>query len=515
MKGFIFVSVFVLFGLPFVQAAEEEPGWKFWGDLRTGLRAETFGGGDDWNGPIYEWKEGNYGGVPNGVWQWHKLDDREPYDPSISMWSWFMGNYIDVSARYSQRNYGLKTSIWFNFFRDNPLDLYSAYVWADFLDDTIRMSFGRMKHSQDKIWIAPGAWDADYNYSTGDGLRMEFKPVDGLNVGFLLSVPDINEFWTSKDKNPISEKYDNVYKDTTNPSGWMGDGKNAKLIDFLLNTGFGAKYEYDLFDIAAGLKLNSRADGLTDSEWGETYFAFALWQLYGGPDGVNSAGNLLDGLFSGYNTILPYLSYRGNEDTFNLMGGGMQAYVGFNLKIFGPLSFKAGGRFYNLGAFNEFGWIWLNQEIKYTKGLQTFGVDLHQRIFAMDNDKRTFALAYTDETHTELLDKKPVLFTFIPRWSAILTRNWFATLETPVKLWPNIVNFDVTVNPKIGYSFGESIMGKTLIIELSYLFNAIVFSKNSHGFSDNTDSSGAAIAPFRDSDPLIRNTVQINFQLVF
>jgi hypothetical protein len=531
MKKGIIAAVLILIGagMAFGQ------GWEFWGELATGLRIETFSGGEDWYGPDYQWKAVNEK-VPEGQWQWENMG-RRPYDASISMFNWFMGSYFEFSARYTRGNYGIKSTLWLNFFNkyerlnedgtittiNIPLEIWSIYGWLDLYYDQIRLTLGRMHHTSDKIWIAPGVWDADHNYSTGDGLRVEYKPaiVQGLNVGLALFIPDVEvqKVWPYGAANMFSGQRESVYKETTNPSGWMGDSKNSKLVDFLLNTGFGLQYESEKFNMAAGFKLDSKADMPSDSDWGETYFAFGIWQLWGGPEGAFNKANLLsDFPWRGYDVVFARDYWDGKKNTIELMSGGMQGYIGFDLNMFGPFRFKAGVRAYNLGCFDEYGWLWINQELTFTTMepmVATFGLDLHQRILVMDNVKREFALVYEDENHTKPSDKKPVLFTIIPRWDAFLTKFCYVGLNVPIKFWPGIVNIDLTVKPKIGYMFGDGLFGKTCYIELEYWFNYIVFSKYGNLFSEAGNGSGNAAAPYRDSDPLIRNTIQLQFKIVY
>ncbi|MCL2878986.1 MAG: hypothetical protein FWF29_01960, partial [Treponema sp.] len=74
----------------------------------------------------------------------------------------------------------------------------------------------------------------------------------------------------------------------------------------------------------------------------------------------------------------------------------------------------------------------------------------------------------------------------------------------------------ISVSPRIMYFPGQ-FLGKTLSIELQYFFNIMQFSKYGNEFTDNGYDSytGAGIAPFRDSQPLIRNVVQLQFGIQF
>ena len=538
MKKCISVIVLLLVGVSIVYAE-----WEFWGEFRTGLRIETIGGGEDWYGTNYVWRPVD-DRAPEGDWHW-AADGRRPFDPSISIFNYFMGNYIAASARWTRGVYGFKATLWFNIFRHrtfidgtgrevsiySPFDLWSAYMWLDVLDNQVRLTFGRMGCTRvDQVWVAPGTWDADHNFSLGDGLRIEIMPwmIEGLNFGVSLFVPNIHDdffhgrlFWTSGEPDIITGQLRNFYRLTTNPSGWRNDSINAKFRDFLLNTGFGMELDRDPFRVAAGFRLGNQALGLTDTEWSleETYFEFGLWQLFGWPAGVLDTAHLLaDFPFTEFNIFTEEHLRLGTANTLNLMSGGMSAYMGVHLRMFDPFHFQAGVRLYNLGAWREFGWMWLNQELSYSWGNHTLRLEAHQRIFTMDNNLRTFARVWVNDQSRLPEDlqegMKPILFRFVPHWSAMLTTNWFAVFETPVKFWPGIVDFDVRINPRVGYTVEGVIFGRTLIVELSYILSLIQFSDRSHFFSD-AGLGNAAQAPFRRPDLLIRNIIQLNFSVAF
>ena len=542
MKKKILLTILILF----IGMTAFAQNWEFWGELATGFRIEHFGGGEDWYGPKFEWVPKNVYN-PEGPWHW-ELTGRDPYDTSISMFNWFMGSYLEFSARYTRGNYGIKTTLWLNFFNNYPrhwgndkidlinlpLDIWSVYGWLDLYYDQLRFTFGRMWSSDDNVWVAPGVWDADHNYSLGDGLRIEYKPmlVEGLNVGVSMFVPPymMKDVWSYFDpqiegtngRNIFTGRWENVYQMTTNPSGWMGGSKNAKFRDFLRNIAFGMQYESETFNMAAGFKVNSRGEGLTDSDWGETYFGFAIWQLLFGPEGPFDSAHLLnlpyDFPWTGYDVILEQYRWAGRENTLELLKGGAQGYMGFDLNMFGPFRFKAGARIYNIGVLREFGWMWVNQELTYTTLeplVATFGLDLHQRIYFMDNATNEFARRYEDDHHTILSARKPILFTIIPRWDAFLNNFCYVGIKAPIKFWPGIINLDLTVIPKIGYMWGDGLFGKTCYLELEYWFNYIVFSKYGNFFSDAGNGRNDSSPPYRDSHPLMRHTVQINFKIVY
>jgi hypothetical protein len=143
---------------------------------------------------------------------------------------------LQLGGTYTQENYGAKFGA-----RFDPAALtafgggvsaklwgytYNAYVWAEFVNDIVKVSAGRI---DDGVWGTGGP--EDYTIK-GDGLRVEVAPITGLNLGLMLRAPVMS----------------------------------LTIKDFLSETAFGAKYEGgELFWIAGGLILDSQADGLQDA----------------------------------------------------------------------------------------------------------------------------------------------------------------------------------------------------------------------------------------------------------
>jgi hypothetical protein len=112
---------------------------------------------------------------------------------------------------------------------------------------------------------------------------------------------------------------------------------------------------------------------------------------------------------------------------------------------------------------------------------------MHQRLFGADNK------------FVELKDDKSVspYLTFKPYVSYALTDKWTVGLDVPVGIWPDIIDIDLGIKPKLSYKLGENAS-----INAFYLFDFVQPGKG--GDSD---------APKLDS--VTTNTVQIDFIWTF
>jgi hypothetical protein len=513
-KKLVLALVLALVGAGMVYAQN----WEFWGTLGTGLRVSTFGGGEDWDGPVYKakWTPKDPYTYEKGFYTWSKTAEQAPYAPAISLYNADDGTYLDVKGMYTGKNFGVYAGVRLQLFSEEPFQIHGLYGWMNFFNNALTVKLGRIQdhlnlargrgyiESLYPLWAAPGAKDCEYSYAEGDGLRIEYTGIKGLNVGVCFYVPSFAEdIYMEKDPYIFTGKPRNFYKQSMNPVGWMDYAKNATLEDFFMNTAFGMEYKSKGFDIAAGLKLDSKADGLTDSTWGDTYFGPGLWALFDGPDGPLKNNELL------------LLGDLDRDDIIYYLDKGMKAYAGFDFKMLKPWSIKAGGQIYNMGAFDEYGWIHLNQSIAYNLKWKFGAIKLSalQTIFNLPEDRKDgFCRAYEDEYHTpsKAIQSK-VVYTFVPEFSFFGSGHTLFSIDAPVTIWPNIVNYDISVRPRLIYFTGR-FLEKGLSAELQYNFNIIQFSKYSNGFEEGR-VAGRTI--YRDSDPLIQNTVQLQLRVSF
>ncbi|MCL2880976.1 MAG: hypothetical protein FWF29_12095, partial [Treponema sp.] len=429
MKKFLVVSFLVLICTGSVFAQK----WEFFGELETGLRLDTFGGGKDWYGPDYEWYDtGRKGGWDNNqpIWSWQEVGQK-PYAPTISLYNDYYGNYLDLKGLYTNKNYGIYGGVRLHLSEEQPVEITGLLGWVDLFKNAIRVKIGRIQDYDTglyPLWAAPGAKDCEYTYAEGDGVRFEFRGIRGLNAGVAMYIPQYDQMYIGDQKFMITSEYPNYYKQMATPTGWQDVGKNSLLEDFFSNTAFGMQFENRDIHVAAGLKLDSKADGITDSPMGSVYLGPSLWSLYDGPRGVKTA-MLLSAIPAGDN------AYYLNK--------GMKAYAGFDFKFLRPWDLKFGGQAYNLGAFNDYGWMQLNQYLSYSFKwkFSTLGLRMYQVLFFMNENDPNQKLGnyYANEYHNTKPLKSNVIYTFTPFFDFFQSGNILISFEEPFTIWPNIV----------------------------------------------------------------------------
>jgi hypothetical protein len=359
-----------------------------------------------------------------------QADDTGDTDPSMRMYNDDAGEEtrFDLDGSYTQDNYGvvfrLRTDTAISGYVGVemgdfnpplplamvPIEVNQAYVWADFLNNMINMKVGKI---DDSTWKTSG--DEGFHYSTGSGLRLEVKPMDGLNLGVFINGPSDN-YKSNKeiDGGVVTERY-------------------------LLETAFGVKYETETFNVAAGLKLDGKGDGLTTYE---SDYGFETTDV-GRPDS------------------------KPQEYDFDVENSekGMGAYVGFGVTPMKGFNANVEARFNNLGGYADYGWIWINETVSYavTEPIEV-GLVMHQRLFGED--------AFGTAT-----DANPYL-TFKPYVSYALDEKWTVGLDVPLGFWTDVIKYDIGVKPKLSYKVGENAS-----INGFYLFDIMEFD---HEGSEST-----------------------------
>jgi hypothetical protein len=330
------------------------------------------------------------------------------------------------------------------------VEVHQAYAWADFLDQVINVKIGSI---DDSAWNTGG--DEGFHYSTGKGLRLEVKPMEGLNLGLFLNGPN---------KDPIST------------AGWNGeDGKDSRAVvgesfilakEFLLETAFGVKYEGEPFYVAAGLRIDGKADNL-DTETFKT--AYSEYTTNNGTPAIVE-------------------SYAEGEGTDK----GLGIYAGFGVTAVPNLTAIVEARFNNVGGYADYGWIWINETFGYavTEQLEA-GLVMHQYLFGGDTFYEIITLK-DDKSVSPLLKFKPYV-------KYALNDSLTVGLDIPLAFWPDVIDYDIGVKPKISYKLGENAS-----INAFYLFD--ILQKGQLGYDDDV---------YKKPDSVIENTVQIDFIWTF
>ena len=356
---------------------EKEQGLKLGGALKTGIQFQTSNEKDAAGDELYE--------------------------PSIRMYNDDADKEtrFDLNGAFTKDNYGVVFRLRTNTVLSGPeVEVHQAYVWGDFLNQIINVKVGKI---DDSAWNTDG--DEDFHYSTGNGLRLEVKPIEGLNVGLFLNGPNgdaINTAWQNGNKFALDPQYDNS---TPTPQFTHSTFLLAK--EFLLETSFGAKYESDAFYVAGGLRIDGKADGLETIEF--------------------DAGTTNDYVTDDYDK-------------------GLGAYVGFGISAVENLTAVVEAKFSNLGKYAEYGWIWVNETLGYaiTEQLEV-GLVMHQYLFGEDN-----------KFITGSNDSVSPYFTFEPEVSYGLTDKWTVGVSAPVGFWYGIIDYDLGVKPKVSYNLGDN-----------------------------------------------------------
>ncbi|MDR2019182.1 MAG: hypothetical protein LBQ14_00265 [Treponema sp.] len=322
------------------------------------------------------------------------------------------------------------------------LKIYNAYVWADFFRDMLNVKFGII---DDAAWATEG--DEEFQVSNGAGLRIEVKPIPELNTGVFLALPDfINDAYARSE---------------------FGGLASAKLKHVLPEAAFGGRYEHDLFNIAAGFKLDGGGDGLVSGvkpligrgNWNNTYyhttdFTWYPYTLDGrGPQDTN-------------NMVSPkgrYLFHEKVENGSVSASAGIQAYLGFSIKTVERLKAVVEAQAYNLGDFNKAGFVWIDETGEYEIfSNMRAGMVLTQWIYG------SRIAAIDDSQDAEMVYPYAG---FRPYFEYDLTELLTVGGEIGFSFQPKWVDFEFSIKPKLSYKVGD-----TAVIGVYYMFDMFKYA---------------------------------------
>ncbi|MDR1373760.1 MAG: hypothetical protein LBJ24_02175 [Treponema sp.] len=288
--------------------------------------------------------------------------------------------------------------------------LYNAYAWADFARDLVNVKLGII---DDGVWKTEG--DEEFGVATGTGLRVEVKPIPGLNAGFFLTVPDADDYYGANTEDQQHNGFPYTHK-------WQY---------FLPETGIGGSYESDLFNVALGVKFDSNADG----------FAYE---------------NPVDGTGNGFNPNLEAIA-QGEDASFT---GGQRAYFGFSVKAVENLKAVFEGQFFNLGAYNDVGYTWLDEVIEYAVASNIkAGLVATQYFYAKP-------VAEDATTGSNAGDKAGVYLKFKPYGEFAINDAVAVGLELPFAFWKKVIKYQIGVEPYVTYRLAD-----TASVGLKYKFS--------------------------------------------
>jgi hypothetical protein len=216
------------------------PGLSVKAEVKTGLRVD---------GVTYTKDDGDAPGHADGT---SKEGDSISIDPSVYALSDDVGDGVpfraDLILEWTQGNVGLKTT-----FRYQPNSkegnlsagqlaqlsntVNTAFVYANLFDSKAKVTLGK---DIGKGWTTPLKVGSDDTDGFGlNGLRLEVKPIDGLNFGAAYGTGDLfNKAWVEKKTPQFTDK--------------TKIGENDQVRKFVV----GAKYATDNFSATLALLAN-------------------------------------------------------------------------------------------------------------------------------------------------------------------------------------------------------------------------------------------------------------------
>jgi hypothetical protein len=301
------------------------------------------------------------------------------------------------------------------------------------------------------VKIDDGAWtsmgDKDWNMAGGGGARLQIKPMTGLNVGFMLTLP--------------------------------GDGDRPfdnRLEYFLPETVIGAGYENDLVTFNAALKFDSAGDILTwndDMKWLSNANTGAGISLAAKappapamPDGDILMALMLDPIFTTFSTdvrsfftgLIPTSGGGGvplRLNGFASSADGASTQFGISVKAIPNLKLIAEGLFLNFPAWDRAGFGWTNETIEYGLGKIAVGAVLTQQFWGRYINYYSDAQASWDNAYRDV-DTMRGWYKFKPYVSYEVNDKLTAGLEVGAGFQVHYIDYDVNIRPKLSYKLGSN-----------------------------------------------------------
>jgi hypothetical protein len=395
----------------------------------------------------------------------------------------WMQNRADLYLDYSFMNYGAFLGLRAERFGPNSYDYGAiipryAFVYAN--AGWTKISVGKLYDELipvqgSKLWKTTGPGDA--HRFTDDGaysIRIETKPVEGLNVGLQWFFPAIDGFRVDGNDG-ISGAY----------------AKGLDETDAWKELGLGAQYSNSLFDAQLGVRFDSAVDRYNKLDTGPSGAGSYLIHYYGEakllaeqiPATASLASDMGDGIrlprYKHWDKIVKTnLDISDPSDPkmtaeYLPYGDGHYAFFGFNFKGVENLTANAHGGLYNLGAFDKFGYGRFSEFIKYniTPKLGV-GITMWQEFYGND----VFPDTMPDPRDTNLIDGQDTLpfhnspfLRFAPQvsWAFITDPRMplpvlSATLEGEIGLCANVLDSYARIKPSMTLFLG------TFMLDLFY-----------------------------------------------
>jgi hypothetical protein len=324
-----------------------------------------------------------------------------------------------------------------------------AFIWRSFFDNRFKVTLGKLYgedyQTRDRIWKAEGASQGGWQFSDSNNYlaaRLEFKPLAGLNVGAQ---------WNFL------------------PMGQSGRTSGLPdLIESVKEVGLAAEYKSDLFNVVGGVRFDGD-DGINK------YDTYTYLKDYYGDWGYVGNGIQNDHLTpipgAVYDTLTPhwkhydkvYGTVNGFFSSANAnkpFDGSTRAIFGFNFKGVKNLTAKMQASIWNLGDFDRFGTVSIDETIGYAITPKfNAGVNFYQDF-------------YGDDAFPDNMINSPY-FRFEPNVSYQLTNNISANLLFTYGIAKDIVESDWRIKPGLTFVLGGF---GAIRADLYYELNAITYT---------------------------------------
>jgi hypothetical protein len=421
------------------------------------------------------------------------IDNEDEDDWKLMAWdAIWQRNSALVSLTYNNGKYGgyinMGAEDWDGNIENgfNNFAILHAYIWRSFLDSKLKASIGllpsQILQSRESVWKVEGAtnggWSINDNYERYASFRLEFKPIEGLNVGTQIN-------FLPQGQSPTSSP--------------LGD-----LSEFFKETTLAAEYKGKLFNALAGVRFDG-ADGINKFDTG-TYLKdyYGEWGYIG--NNIQNTNMMYEAMYPGvlqgvlaaisnptpgstqyaqaeaaaatttanmtrYSNLSPHWKYgnevygktTGNFTTANAdkpFYGSHRLVLGFNYKGVQNLTAKMQGSLWNPGDFDRFGTASFDETIRYQITPQfNAGIIMYQEFYG------------SDVFHDNMINS-PYL-RFEPVASYQLTRNISANFLATIGIAKDMVESDWRIKPSLAFTLGGF---GTLRGELFYELNAITYT---------------------------------------
>jgi hypothetical protein len=366
------------------------------------------------------------------------------------------GLRLDFTAAYTLKNAGFRIRLR----ADNDLAGESrtvvgryAFGWIDLFDNLLRATGGYIDLSAN-VWGTQGDLDADIG---GNGVRLEVKPIEGLNVGvFFLAPQSAETVFTTKAATPPATGYVTTSKTGT---------KFATAPQVLAETVFGARYVNPLFYVNLQFALDSDFDG--------------------------SVVKKADG---------SVYSEAGDEQRL-LFGVGLTAVENLTATVEGDIN--------GLGNWAARGKGDLRQTVSYGIDKLTFGLKAQELLWGYDLKER-FGLAYDSKSLSPWMQFKPFVEYQVQDNLTVGLEGGYgfghAVEDVGEKAWAN-EEYNIFVKPNLSLSLG------LLNVKFWYKFNLIGYANLWDGVAYE-NRNGSNIPETKDGklvESLLKNQVALEF----